>query len=739
MRSPQLIGLILSVALVLVSSKVQAQPIIETVAGGGPNNLLALSSNLSGPVAVAADGNGDLYIASRFAHRIFKVDITGVLTVRAGTGVPAFSGDGGTAAGASLNSPGDVALDAAGNIFIADTLNDRIRRVDALSGFISTVAGTGANGFSGDGGPATRASLAHPGGLDLDAAGNLFIADTGNHRIRRVDAATGIISTVAGDGTDGLSGDGGLAVAASLNNPNAAALDATGNLFIADVGNNRIRRVDVATGIISTVAGNGDRGFGGDDGPAIDASLGFPDGMAFDIAGNLFIAELLNNRIRRVDGATGVISTVAGNGASGVGGDGGLATSANLWRPQGVAFDFTGNMFIADHVNQRIRRVNAATGIIATVAGNRSFGYSGYSVPATDASIFVPRGVAIDAGGNLFIADSGNRRVRRVDAATGIILAVAGNGSGSITSGDGDFGPALYASLRSPTGVTLFADDRLLFIADRADHRIRRVDNDSGIITTAAGNGFPGFSGDGGLSTSASLNSPWGIAFDAAGNLFIADSENHRIRRVDSLTGIISTVAGNGVSSFGGDGGPATSANLNFPTGVAIDPAGDIFIADRDNHRIRRVDSTTGMISTVVGRSIAGSGGDCGPASRARLDQPWAVAFDDAGNLFIADLGNQRIRRVSAVTGVISTVAGNGVFDFTGDGGPATSASLADPVGVALDASGNLFIADSGSRRIRRVLLEGQTDVTDSLFSLRRCSGTPLGRSRRTRQGALSR
>jgi sugar lactone lactonase YvrE len=357
-----------------------------------------------------------------------------------------------------------------------------------------------------------------------------------------------------------------------------------------------------------------------------------------------------------------------------------------------------------------------AQGIITTVAGNGTAGFSGDSSPATSASLANPSGVAVDSAGNLFIADQLNHRIRRVDASSGVITTVAGNGSVSF-SGDG--GPATSASLAFPVAVVVDSAGNL-FIVDQGHQRIRRVDAVTSIITTVAGNGFVSFSGDGGPATSASLANPSGVAVDGAGNLFIGDAVNRRIRRVDGATSIITTVAGTGTQGFSGDGGPATSAQLGNPFGVALDSAGNLFIADQLNHRIRRVDAgadgqVTGAldetITTVAGNGLSGFSGDGGPATSTRLGNPFGVMTDSAGNLFIADTTNQRIRRVDAVTSIITTVAGNGLSGFSGDGGPATSARLAFPFGVLTDSAGNLFIADSTNQRIRRVTLVLVVDI----------------------------
>jgi cysteine-rich repeat protein len=668
----------------------------RAVVGGGTLGTLV---GLHDPSGVAVDASGNLFIADTLNHRVRRVDaVTGGITTVAGTGLEGFSGDSGPATSAQLFSPAGVTVDGLGNLFIADRPNHRIRRVDAATGIITTVAGTGESGFSGDGGPATSAQLNFPSGVAVNGLGNLFIADRINHCIRRVDAATGVITTVAGTGVAGFAGDGGPATSAQLRAPHGVAVDGLGNLFIAERPNHRIRRVDAATGVITTVAGTGTAGFAGDGGPATSAQINEPWGVAVDGSGHLFIADASNHRIRRVDAATGVITTVAGTGAWGFSGDGGLASSAQINAPHGISVDGLGSLFIADTSNHRIRRLDAATGVIATVAGTGARGFSGDGGPAPSAKLNEPLGAAVDGSGHLFIADTFNTRVRRVDAATGVVATVAGTGEQGF-SGDG--GPATSAQINLPYGVAVDALGNL-FIADRINHRIRRVDAATGVITTVAGTGAFGFSGDGGPATSAQINAPRGVAVDGLGNLFIADWGNHCIRRVGAVAGIITTVAGTGEAGFSGDGGPATSAQLRLPSGVAVDGLGNLFIADSSNHVTRRVDAFTEVITTVAGTGEAGLSGDGGPATSAQLNWPYGVALDGLGNLFIADQTNHRIRRVDAATGIITTVAGTGEAGLSGDGGPATSAQLEWPHGVALDGLGNLFIADSGNHRIRR-------------------------------------
>jgi sugar lactone lactonase YvrE len=348
----------------------------------------------------------------------------------------------------------------------------------------------------------------------------------------------------------------------------------------------------------------------------------------------------------------------------------------------GVAVDRKGDIFIADPADHRILRVDGKNGILTTVAGGGDGGNNG---PATDAILLGPAGIAVDHSGNLFIAESVSRCVRRVDAATGIITPVAGNG---IEGFNGDGGPATSAGFIQPEVLALDAQGNL-FIADRPDARIRRVDAETGIITTFAGGGG---GGDGGLAVNARPISAQGMAVDAQGNLFIAEGD--RVRRVAADTGIITTVAGGGGDrNHIGDGGPATSAFLYGTGGIAVDPHGNLFVAEPAVGRLRRVDGATGTITTV--------------SKDLYLSQD--VAVDAQGNVFVAQASDQahlnRIQRVDAVTGSATTVAGDGSYGFYGDGGLATKASLGSPRAIAVDAQGRLLIADYANNRVRAVEL----------------------------------
>lgn len=568
---------------------------------------------------------------------------------------------------------------------------------------ITRVAGTSRAGFSGDGGPAANAQLNNPQGLALDSAGNLYIADTNNGRVRRVSTA-GVIATIAGVGSENSPGfyadwgDGGPALEAPLFSPVGVAFDSAGNLYIADSAS--VRKVS-PDGTITTVAGAATGAFG-DGGPAIQTVVR-PTALAVD-SSHLYIAE--NNRVRQVS-PDGIIRTVAGtpNAIGGYSGEGGPATGAVFANISGLSLDGKGNFFIADTYNYRIFQV-AADGTISTVVGNGTPADSGDGGPAKSAGLDGPVGMAFDASGNLFLSELGNR-IRKI--AGGAITTVAGTGAAAY-SGDG--GPASQAQLYSPWGVAVDARGNL-FLSDSGNHTVRKVAPD-GAITTVAGTGLAGFSGDGRAATAAQLNTPLSIALDATGNLYVADCQNQRVRRV-SAAGSMATVAGNGVRGYAGDGGPAIQAQLSCPHGVAVDSAGNLYIGDTENNRVRRV-GPDGIISTLAGTGAPGSAGDGGPAAKAQLYAPTSLALDvsgvsgASGNLFIADTGNSTIRQVTP-DGVISTVAGMipqpGTYADAADGVPATQTILRGPQGLAVDSAGNLYIAETQGNHIRRVSPSG--------------------------------
>jgi uncharacterized protein (TIGR03437 family) len=642
---------------------------ISTVAGGVPPATPAPASSIpiGPPQRIASDGSGNFYFTS--LNAVFRLDASGTITLIAGNSRPGFSGDGGPATQAQLNGPQGLALDGSGDLYIADTSNHRIRQVTP-DGNIHTFAGTGQAGLYPLGGPATQVALHSPGGVAF-SGGNLYIADSGNHLIRIV-TPDGNISSFAGVGYPGFAGDTGLALLGNLYAPQDVAVDSKGVVYIADTGNARIRAVGT-DGNINTVAGNGGLGFAGDGAAATGAALSQPYSLVVDSQGDIFIADLGNLRIRKVD-TKGNINTIAGTGFPGFSGDGSGATKATLTLPSGVAIDGSGNVYVADQWNLRIRKISS--GNIATVAGNGGFSYSGDGGAATRAQLNGPQGVALDPAGNLYIADSRNGVVRKITT-------------------DHNIATVPGTSLILPRGLAADSAGNI-YVSDALDNRVKRIGTD-GSVVTVAGNGTAGFGGDGGPAAGAQLSGPAGLAVDRAGNLYIADFANNRIREV-TTDGSIHTIAGTGTQTYSGDGAAAVLAGLNGPLGVAVDSAGNLYIADTNNHAIRKV-TTDGNINTIAGTGVPGAAGDGGPPTAAQIPGPTALALDPAGNLYVSD-ASMRVRKIFAGS-VITTVAGSGASGYSGDGGVATLATLNGPSGIAVDPSGNLYLADTGNNAVR--------------------------------------
>jgi sugar lactone lactonase YvrE len=484
---------------------------ISTIAGGCPP--CTTPAVPADAVSIAANPSGDLFLAFPNDHRVLEIS-NGVETTIAGQGGNAgFGGDGGPASGALLHEPLGVAVDSSGNVFIADSGNNRVREISG--GTINTVAGSGTIGSGGDGGPPKNAQLMSPAAVGIGASGTFYIVDSGNQRIREVSA--GVISSVVGNVVLGSDGDNIAATAATLSLSPSVAVDTSGNIYIAETGTHRIRKV--SGGTITTVAGNGTQGYSGDGSTATNARLNGPLGLTVTASGDLYIADTGNSVVRKV--SNGVITTVAGNGAQGYSGDNGPATGARLKFPAGVAVDTSGNLFIADTGNWAIRKVSGGT--ITTYVGNICCFPSGLNSPA---------GLTIDGTGNVYIADSANQRILQVspNGTTSTVAGLGGNANGFGQRGyNGDNIPATTGELNFPVGVASDLSGNL-YIADALNQRVRKVTD--GVITTVAGNGTAGYSGDNGPPTSAQLTWPSGIAVDASGNLFIADLGNKRVRAV---------------------------------------------------------------------------------------------------------------------------------------------------------------------------------------------------------------
>jgi sugar lactone lactonase YvrE len=687
----------------------QPQYLVSTIAGGSvpPTPAAALSTGITQPQRVAVDGSGNVYFTA--SNAVFKMSSSGTLTLIAGTGRMGYSGDGGLAIQAQFKNPQGIAIDQVGSIYVADTGNSLIRIITP-DGFINLFAGTvlfgsPVSGYSGDGGPATGGlgqaggELDLPVGMAVDSSGNLYIADSANNAIREV-TVDGNIHTIAGLGPTqpGFAGDTLTAVGSNLNGPLDVAVDSKNNVYIADTNNANVRMITASTGVINTIAGSTAIvsgavviafAYAGDGGTAITASLAGPAGVAIDSSGNIYIATYADNRIRKVD-SKGNISTFAGNSGYGFAGDGGPALSAQLAAPRGICLDSGGNLYLADRWNNRVRKI--AGNNISTIAGNGLANFGGDGGPASSAQLSYPDGVAVDNAGNVYISDLLNNRVRMVTS-TGTISTFAGNG---VPGFGGDGGAAAGAQLNQPAGLAVDSSGNL-YIADSNNAVIRKV-TPQGVISTVAGTGgTEGYSGDGGAATKATLMAPLGVALDGAGNLYIADYYGW-IREVNASTGVITTLAGNGSNGYTGDGGPATAAQFYNPIAVAVDSSGNVYVADSGNGAVRMI--ANGTISTIAGNGTLSYTGDGGPASLAQFSAISSIGVDAQGNLYVADTNNNAIR-LFPLGGSVTTIAGNGTLGYIGDGGTATVAELNSPRALAVTSSGNVYFADTGNNAVR--------------------------------------
>ena len=719
-------------AQLVESGAVAIAPSISTVAGdgsGGYNgNSNPISAELNSPTGVTLDGMGNLYIADYMGARVLMVaaetgtvlgqSVTaGDIYTVAGNGTAGYSGDGGAAIMAELNSPMGVAVDGAGNLYIADAANQRIRMVTASTGKISTVAGNGTQGYSGDGGLATSAELSSPTGVAVDRVGDIYIGDTFNNRVREVNAS-GIITTVAGTGTAGYSGDGGAATSAELNNPAGVALDHAGNLYIADTVNQRIRVVNttaatetvlgqsVTAGDITTVAGDGTAGYSGDGGLAIGAELSNPSDVALDSAGNLYIADYNNQRVRVV-AATGTILgqsvtaddiyTVAGDGTAGYNGDGGLATAAELYNPTGVAVS-KDRLYIGDTTSERVREVSANTTLPPTAVGSSS--------SAQNIFVELTQGGAVSSV-TVPPAQNGKHEFA-VGPITGCAVGSTINPAGTICTISIIFNPQ-YPGQR--------AGELML---NGSSGPVGTV----GLVGIGLGPEVTEYPGALAVEPTGSklVAAVAGVAVDGAGNLYIADNGNN-VYEVSATTGSITTVAG----STGGTGNvtttpqPATSAIIS-PVGVAVDAAGDIYIADTDQPgALEEVFAATGDIAIVAGGGSAVPSTTPQPAMSVKLLNVVAPAVDGAGNVYIVDQGRNEIDRTSPA-GELVVVAGGGGASPSTSLQPATSVALKTPTDVAADDMGNLYISDLCNNVVEQVNPAGEIAIVAGVLG---GSGTP--------------
>ena len=883
---------------------------ILKIDASGTISTLALAGYKNTAGGMAVDAVGNVYVVGTQDRAVYKIDASGTVTTFAGTGEEGSGGDGGPATQAQFAAPTGVAVDVVGNVYVADSGNNRVRRIDP-SGTITTLAGTGEEGFRGDGGPATEAQFDGPTGVAVDSLGNVYVADSGNGRVRKIDASGTITTLVGGPGrwdariaqywsaestsdqpselravavggngavyvassdavylvghprpptgvtpaagemtgevnlpegtawvqrplieilagteAEGFAGDGGPARMASFSDPRGVATDGVGNVYVADTGNHRVRRIDKLTGKITTLAGKGENGFAGDGGQAQQAQFNSPTDVAVDAAGNVYVADSGNRRVRKID-PSGTITTFAGTGtwddfeygSSYQGGDGGPATSAEFYYPHSLAIDPSGNIYVSDYASSRIRKISAH-GEITTLAGSGSigvhysestnptpsnssaYGYGGDGGPADQSMLYSPVGVAADRSGNLYIADTLNHRVRRVDS-SGTITTFVGTGDSGFV---GDDGPAAQARLHGPVDVAVDNFDNV-YVSDWENRRVRKIDSSEtittylrdfqvkalaldthgqlygvsgnrllavrprmvGKITVRLGSstesveyyvstdgtvwlsGRPVLNGHRVMAENGNIyelsNRSGGVVasyvprrqtleLPAGGRITLSKQEDETWRSGIAVaktgpdgSGILRVYRGGreyvldlyrdawslppytlrtvaGTAEVAEDVPAATQASLSSPLGVAVDSLGNVYVADTGNHRVRKI-NRAGRITTLAGTGYPGSGGDGGLAVQAQLQSPQGVAVDSLGNVYVADTGNHRVRKINRF-GRITTLAGTGDAGFRGDGGSAALAQLKSPRGVAVDSLGNVYVADAWNVRVRKIAGSGQ-------------------------------
>jgi streptogramin lyase len=730
---------------------------VGTAGVSGTTDGTGIAASISSPTAVATDSSGNVYLADALNHLIRKITPLGVVSTFAGTAGVSGSTDGiGTLA--LFNNPTGLATDTFGNVYVADRNNNLIRKITPL-GNVCTFAGDGTMGNSN--GTGTSASFFFPSGVATDASGNVYVADLNNNIIRKI-TPLGVVSTFAGSGL--LSNTNGIGLSASFSLPFAVATDASGNLYVTELYNHAIRKITPQR-VVTTFAGNVNVP-GRLNSTTFSARFNYPRGVATDTSGNVYVADQSNQLIRKIT-PLGVVSSLAGTVlVSGT--TDGIGTLASFYLPGGVATHKSGKVYVADEYNHLIRKIiledpciskrfisqticsgssylfngiaqtnsgvyldtftNVAgcdsiiklklivsplptiTSILATpnsiCTGNNAIikalpggGVSGLMVntlagsgpgnangAGTSAMFQVPSGVATDASGNVYVADASNYVIRKINP-QGVVSNFAGTGA----PGNSD-GTASTASFNYPTGVATDASGNV-YVADKNNNLIRKI-SPLGIVSTLAGSGSSGSTN--GIGTAASFNNPTGVCADLFGNIYVADRSNHLIRKITSL-GVVSTLAG--TAGLIGDAiGLGIAARFYHPTGVTTDASGNVYVADEDNQRICKI-TPLGAVSVFAG--YGGLGSDDGPSYTASFRNPTSVATDDSGNVYVADKNNSIIRKITP-QGEVSTLAGTAQV-VGNTNGPASSALFNSPLGIATDASGNIYVAQWGDYLIRTI------------------------------------
>ena len=638
------------------------------------STLTPISVSFHTPQAITLDALGNMYVADTNNNKIRKITAAGVVSTLAGSG--SFGSANGIGTVASFNFPTGIAVDASGNVYVADSFNNKIRKITS-AGIVSTLAGSITNASGNLDGTGTAATFNSPKGVAVDASGNIYVADSFNHKIRKITPA-GLVSTFAGSGSNG-SADG-TGILATFSYPTGLAIDASGNIYVADQGNDEIRKI-TAAGVVTTLAGSAGHVYPGSaDGIGTAARFDDPSGVAVDASGTVYVADTLNHKIRKITTA-GVVSTLSGSYVSSSIIDG-AAMDAKFDNPFGVAVDASGNVYVADSDHHVIRKITT-TGMVSTLAGSGSIG----SADGTGViSLNAPSGIAVDTKGNMYVTNTGNCKIRKINTA-GMVSSFVGSGADGSADGIGT-----TTSFKSPYGIAVDVSGNI-YVADTYNHKIRKITT-TGVVNTLAGSGAQG-SADG-VGAIASFNTPSSIAVDISGNVYVVDRGNHKIRKI-TAAGVVSTLAGSIDNTSGNTDGTGTAASFNSPYGVAVDVSGNVYVADTNNYKIRRI-TAAGVVSTFAGSGTPGSADGTGTV--ASFISPYGVTIDVSGNVYVTDMANNKVRKIT-VTGMVSTLAGSG---STGSAdGIGITASFNTPEGIAVDTSGNLYIADTNNNIIRKI------------------------------------
>jgi sugar lactone lactonase YvrE len=643
--------------------------------GVGSTDGTGSAARFSYPGSVAVDSAGNIYVADTDNATIRKVTSAGGVTTLAGNAGSFGSADG-TGSAARFAYTGGVAVDSSGNVYVADTYNSTIRKITS-TGVVTTLAGTaGSNGSADGSGSAAR--FFYPQGVAVDISGNLYVADTYNNTIRKITSA-GVVTTLAGTaGSTGMTDATGSAARFDL--PQGVAVDGSGNVYVADTYNHAIRKI-AGSGVVTTFAGTAGSN-GSVDGTGSAARFTYPGGVAVDSSGNVYVADSSNHVIRRITSA-GVVTTLAGSAGFNGSADG-TGSAAQFFYPGGVTVDTSGNVYVADTHSCTIRRVTSG-GTVTTLAGK--VGAGAIDATGSAARFNFPESVAVDASGNAYVADSYNQTIRKISS-SGAVITLAGL-AGNIGSADGNGSAARF---NFPQGVTVDGSGNV-YVADTYNHTIRKITS-AGVVTTLAGSAGSTGSADG-SGSAARFFYPDGLAADGSGNVYVADLYNHTIRKITSA-GAVTTVAGSAGLS-GSTDGTGAAARFYFPEGVAVDGSGTLYVADTYNNTIRKITSG-GVVTTLAG--LAGSVGSIdGVGNTARFNDPIGVAVDSLGNVYVADVNNDSIRMITSGS-VVTTLGGSAGIFGTADG-VGTAAQFNDPIGLAVSSSGNVYVADTENAEIR--------------------------------------